>query len=164
MTRACQRVEAGIDRVVAGFETLAGPTELAAMVRTFGSHIVFSLDLHRGEPLGDSWELGTPGTPRKSLPKRCRSAFADCWCSIWRTWELAAARVRRIYVHICVPCIPRWKSAPAAACVIAATWKHCENVERERRWWRLALHDGRLEPEDCRAMNVEPKANHRYIQ
>lgn len=53
MTRACQLAEAGIDSIVAGLETVAGPAELAAMAQAFGDRLVFSLDLHQGQPLGD---------------------------------------------------------------------------------------------------------------
>lgn len=58
MTQACQLAESGIDSVVAGLETVAGPAELAAMARAFGEHLVFSLDLRQGEPLGerDAWQ------------------------------------------------------------------------------------------------------------
>jgi phosphoribosylformimino-5-aminoimidazole carboxamide ribotide isomerase len=53
-TRACQLAVAGIDSIVAGLETLAGPAELEAMAQTFEKCLVFSLDLHQGQPLGDS--------------------------------------------------------------------------------------------------------------
>ncbi|HEY7423968.1 MAG TPA: HisA/HisF-related TIM barrel protein [Gemmataceae bacterium] len=58
MTRTCQLAEAGIESIVVGLETVTGPAELAAMARAFGEHLVFSLDLRQGEPLGerDAWE------------------------------------------------------------------------------------------------------------
>ncbi|HEY7156718.1 MAG TPA: HisA/HisF-related TIM barrel protein [Gemmataceae bacterium] len=58
MTQACQLADVGIESLVVGLETVAGPAELAAMVRAFGEHLVFSLDLRQGEPLGerDAWE------------------------------------------------------------------------------------------------------------
>ena len=58
MTRACQLAESGIDSIVVGLETVAGPGELAEMVRAFGERIVFSLDLRQGEPLGEreAWQ------------------------------------------------------------------------------------------------------------
>jgi HisA/HisF family protein len=60
MSRACQLAEVGIDSIVAGLETVAGPDELAKMVRAFGEQLVFSLDLHQGKPLGnlDAWRIG----------------------------------------------------------------------------------------------------------
>jgi phosphoribosylformimino-5-aminoimidazole carboxamide ribotide isomerase len=60
MTRACQLAEAGIESIVVGLETVAGPAELAAMARAFGERLVFSLDLRQGEPLGEraAWEGG----------------------------------------------------------------------------------------------------------
>lgn len=58
VTQACQLASAGIVSIIAGLETLAGPAELAEMVRRFGERIVFSLDLRQGEPLGDrgAWQ------------------------------------------------------------------------------------------------------------
>ena len=58
LTQACQLADAGIDRIVVGLETVAGPAELAEIVRTLGERIVFSLDLRQGEPLGerDAWQ------------------------------------------------------------------------------------------------------------
>jgi phosphoribosylformimino-5-aminoimidazole carboxamide ribotide isomerase len=56
--RASRLADAGIDCIVAGLETVAGPAELAKMTQAFGERIVFSLDLRQGEPLGerDSWQ------------------------------------------------------------------------------------------------------------
>jgi phosphoribosylformimino-5-aminoimidazole carboxamide ribotide isomerase len=44
---------AGVQGLVAGLETLAGPEALAALCRAFGDRVVFSLDLKGGRPLGD---------------------------------------------------------------------------------------------------------------
>jgi len=49
-------VEAGVHRIVAGLETLAGPAALASLCRRFGGRVVFSLDLKDGRPLGDTAE------------------------------------------------------------------------------------------------------------
>ena len=53
MTHACQLADAGIESIVAGLETVTGPAELATMAQAFGERLVFSLDLHQGQPLGD---------------------------------------------------------------------------------------------------------------
>jgi HisA/HisF family protein len=53
--RAYQLAAAGIESIVAGLETLAGPAELAEMAQALGERLVFSLDLHQGEPLGDRY-------------------------------------------------------------------------------------------------------------
>jgi phosphoribosylformimino-5-aminoimidazole carboxamide ribotide isomerase len=53
-TCAARLADAGIDSIVAGLETLASPDELAAMLRTLGARIVFSLDLRQGAPLSAS--------------------------------------------------------------------------------------------------------------
>lgn len=58
LTQTCPLADAGIDSIVVGLETVAGPDELAEIVRAFGERIVFSLDLRQGEPLGerDAWQ------------------------------------------------------------------------------------------------------------
>lgn len=60
LTQACQMAECGIERIIAGLETVAGPAALAAMVPVLGERLVFSLDLRAGEPLGDrgAWNGG----------------------------------------------------------------------------------------------------------
>ena len=65
LTHACQLADAGIDSIVAGLETLAGPVELAKMAPAVGERLVFSLDLHQGEPLGDlgPWRAGCVNAP-----------------------------------------------------------------------------------------------------
>jgi phosphoribosylformimino-5-aminoimidazole carboxamide ribotide isomerase len=46
--------EAGVEHIVAGLETLAGPEPLEALCREYGgSRITFSLDLKEGQPLGN---------------------------------------------------------------------------------------------------------------
>lgn len=51
---------AGVERVVAGLETLAGPDELEQLVSRQGAErVVFSLDLKEGRPLGDAATWGT---------------------------------------------------------------------------------------------------------
>jgi phosphoribosylformimino-5-aminoimidazole carboxamide ribotide isomerase len=51
---AAPLMAAGVQQVVAGLETLAGPQELHRLVEQFGSkRVVFSLDLRGGRPLGD---------------------------------------------------------------------------------------------------------------
>jgi phosphoribosylformimino-5-aminoimidazole carboxamide ribotide isomerase len=61
-TRAYQLAEAGIESIVAGLETLAGPAELAAMAQALGERLVFSLDLYQGQPLG-AWRAEGVNTP-----------------------------------------------------------------------------------------------------
>jgi phosphoribosylformimino-5-aminoimidazole carboxamide ribotide isomerase len=45
--------EAGVEGLVIGLETVAGPQTLAQACRRFGERVVFSLDLTDGVPLGD---------------------------------------------------------------------------------------------------------------
>jgi phosphoribosylformimino-5-aminoimidazole carboxamide ribotide isomerase len=54
VSQAQRLADAGIDRIVLGLETLAGPVELRRIVQQLGrERIVFSLDLRDGQPLGD---------------------------------------------------------------------------------------------------------------
>jgi phosphoribosylformimino-5-aminoimidazole carboxamide ribotide isomerase len=55
--------EDGVERIVAGLETLAGPDELTNL----GDRAVFSLDLKSGRPLGwggDAWDIATMAIQR----------------------------------------------------------------------------------------------------
>jgi phosphoribosylformimino-5-aminoimidazole carboxamide ribotide isomerase len=54
-------VEASVETVVAGLETLTGPAELAALACLLGDRLVFSLDLKDGQPLGqgEAWGSGS---------------------------------------------------------------------------------------------------------
>ena len=49
---------AGVVRVVAGLETLAGPQELARLTARCGGSVIFSLDLKEGRPLGNTTAWG----------------------------------------------------------------------------------------------------------
>jgi phosphoribosylformimino-5-aminoimidazole carboxamide ribotide isomerase len=51
--RARELARAGVERVVVGLETVAGPGAVAAAVDEFGERVVFSLDLRDGRPLGE---------------------------------------------------------------------------------------------------------------
>jgi phosphoribosylformimino-5-aminoimidazole carboxamide ribotide isomerase len=53
LSQACQLADAGIESIVIGLETVAGPEELAVIARELGRRVVFSLDLRDGEPMGD---------------------------------------------------------------------------------------------------------------
>ena len=61
--QARELVGCGVAGVVAGLETIAGPAVLGELVRTCGAeHVVFSLDLRGGRPMGDpsAWENASP--------------------------------------------------------------------------------------------------------
>jgi phosphoribosylformimino-5-aminoimidazole carboxamide ribotide isomerase len=51
--RARELARAGVERVVVGLETVAGPAVLAAAVGELEERVVFSLDLRYGRPLGN---------------------------------------------------------------------------------------------------------------
>jgi phosphoribosylformimino-5-aminoimidazole carboxamide ribotide isomerase len=57
---AAPLLDAGVNSVVAGLETLAGPDALSRLIKRFGPHaVVLSLDLKHGMPLGDAAVWGT---------------------------------------------------------------------------------------------------------
>lgn len=58
--RAGELIDAGVETVVVGLETVDGPEELARMVREFGARITFSLDLRDGVPFGERRAWGGP--------------------------------------------------------------------------------------------------------
>jgi phosphoribosylformimino-5-aminoimidazole carboxamide ribotide isomerase len=51
-------VQAGVETVVAGLETLPGPKTLEQLCRNWGERVVFSLDLRDSQPLGNvsAWD------------------------------------------------------------------------------------------------------------
>jgi phosphoribosylformimino-5-aminoimidazole carboxamide ribotide isomerase len=52
----------GIERLVVGLETVAGPAALAAICQAHGKRIIFSLDLKGGQPLAvaNAWQTSDP--------------------------------------------------------------------------------------------------------
>lgn len=52
----------GIEGLVVGLETVAGPETVAEIVRRWGERVIFSLDLKEGQPLGDraAWKYADP--------------------------------------------------------------------------------------------------------
>jgi phosphoribosylformimino-5-aminoimidazole carboxamide ribotide isomerase len=66
--RALTLAAAGVETVVAGLETLAGPADLGEMARALGERLVLSLDLREGRPLGDGAAWG--GADAKSIGER----------------------------------------------------------------------------------------------
>ena len=53
-------IDAGLEEIVFGLETLQGPSELAGACKRYERRIVFSLDMRDGEPLGNraAWNHG----------------------------------------------------------------------------------------------------------
>jgi phosphoribosylformimino-5-aminoimidazole carboxamide ribotide isomerase len=72
--RALALAEAGIERVVVGLETAAGPDVLADACREYGDRVVFSLDLKGGMPLGDAAAWG--GEDARAVAEKAVAAGA----------------------------------------------------------------------------------------
>ncbi|HKI34254.1 MAG TPA: HisA/HisF-related TIM barrel protein [Gemmataceae bacterium] len=60
---------AGVEGIVIGLETVAGPGELARACGDLGSRVVFSLDLKGGEPLGNlsAWRRDAQGIAAQAV-------------------------------------------------------------------------------------------------
>jgi phosphoribosylformimino-5-aminoimidazole carboxamide ribotide isomerase len=80
-------IEAGVDRVIVGLETVRGPDALTEILAEFGpNRIVFSLDLHEGRPMIDT----RPGWSTDQA-QEIRSNIIDI--GVTRIIELDLARV-----------------------------------------------------------------------
>jgi phosphoribosylformimino-5-aminoimidazole carboxamide ribotide isomerase len=84
-SRAVRLAQAGVEGVVVGLETVAGPSTLEAICQELGEQVVFSLDLRAGQPLGDL--SGWQGADAESI---ARQAVA---CGVRRVLVLDLARV-----------------------------------------------------------------------
>jgi phosphoribosylformimino-5-aminoimidazole carboxamide ribotide isomerase len=58
--QAAALAAAGLERIIVGLETVAGPEVLDWLGRNLGARLMFSLDLKNGLPLGDRAAWGTP--------------------------------------------------------------------------------------------------------
>jgi phosphoribosylformimino-5-aminoimidazole carboxamide ribotide isomerase len=158
MTRACQLADAGIDRIVVGLETVAGPTELAAMVRAFGERIVFSLDLHQGRPIGklDTW----PSRDRKGAVSAAEIATQAVSLGVRRLLVLDLAHVgggdgtgtRDLCARLCAK-YPEVEISAGGGVRHRGDLEELRNCGVQAALVASALHDGRLCREDLRAMN-----------
>ena len=144
---------AGVEGIVAGLETVAGPGVLAELCRHHGERVVFSLDLRDGVPLGDAaaWE------------------GADAWSIAARA---VAAGVRRLLVldlarvgggggtgteELCARLAGGY---PGVEVIAGGGVRDLADLERLGRCGvagvlvASALHDGRLRPEQVRALQA----------
>ncbi len=141
-------IKAGIETIVVGLETIAGPNELAELRRDLGNEqLVFSLDMKRGVPLGN------------------RSAWAEK-----NAWSIAAQAiaigVRRLVVldlarvgmnagtgteELCRRLTSKY---PEVAVVAGGGIRNISDLRRLKQCGAAgalvasALHDGRMRPED----------------
>jgi phosphoribosylformimino-5-aminoimidazole carboxamide ribotide isomerase len=142
---------AGIEHLVVGLETVSGAATLAALCQSLGERVVFSLDLKNGQPLGEtsSWQrpdaegiaaeavaLGVrrlivldlarvgenAGTGTETLCRRLTSAHSGV--------ELVAGGGIRDRADLA-----RLRGCGVTIALVAS-----------------ALHDGRLQPQDWRAL------------
>jgi phosphoribosylformimino-5-aminoimidazole carboxamide ribotide isomerase len=144
---------AGVEGIVAGLETVAGPAVLAELCRDHGERVVFSLDLRDGVPLGDAaaWEGG------------------DAWSVVARA---VAAGVRRLIVLDLVRvgggggtgtedlCRRLAGDYPEVEIIAGGGVRDLADLERLRRCGvagvlvASALHDGRLSPDQVRGLHA----------
>jgi phosphoribosylformimino-5-aminoimidazole carboxamide ribotide isomerase len=142
----------GIDTVVVGLETVAGPDVLARICQTLGSQrVVFSLDLNEELPLGD-----TSRWARADVPSLAAEAVA---AGVKRVLILDLARVgvgsgtgtEKL-------CSDLAKAFPPLEIAAGGGVRGAEDLHRLKQCGvhavlvASALHDGRLEPNDWAAL------------
>lgn len=151
LARAEAVAAAGIASMVIGLETLAGPAELAAMVKVFGPRIVFSLDLRGGRPLGNlaGWRSG------------------DAWSLAAQAVDLGITRLLVLdLAHVGVNkgtgtedlCARLTKSFPQLEVSAGGGVRNLEDLQRLQAGGvhnvlvASALHDGRLTRKELQAL------------
>jgi phosphoribosylformimino-5-aminoimidazole carboxamide ribotide isomerase len=156
-TEAGALVKAGLEGIILGLETLAGPAELEVARAGCGDRLIFSLDLKAGEPLrtGRGWDGQDP------LAIAARVAAAG----ITRLIVLDLARVG----------VGAGPGTEALCAQLAAAFPHVEilagggvrSLADLRRLWDCgvrgalvasALHDGTLTRADLEALRRPPFA------
>jgi phosphoribosylformimino-5-aminoimidazole carboxamide ribotide isomerase len=146
--------QVGVERIVAGLETLRGPTALTALCAEFGEGLVFSLDLKKGQPLGDPtlWDA------------------ADAWgiaeravaCGVQQVLVLDLACVGRSAgigtEHLCGRLV---RTYPGLTVLAGGGVRGLDELHRLQRLGvagvliASALHDGRLNREELRPFMQE---------
>jgi phosphoribosylformimino-5-aminoimidazole carboxamide ribotide isomerase len=146
---------AGIEGIVAGLETIAGPHVLQKLCRDLGSErILFSLDLKEGRPLGNLPMWGTTET----------------WPIIERAVESGVRRMiildlARVGVDTGTGteelCIRLNREFPGAEVIVGGGIRGNSDLERLKccgvsaALVASALHDGRLRREDLEKMSLQ---------
>jgi phosphoribosylformimino-5-aminoimidazole carboxamide ribotide isomerase len=140
-------VRAGVARLIAGLETLAGPQELDVMIRTWSpGQVVFSLDLKAGAPLASpAWESREP----LAIAGRAVAAGTTSLLIL----DLASVGVGRGVgtEEMCGQCRRRW---PALELTAGGGVRGPDDLRRlasmgvDHVLVASALHDGRLSRDD----------------
>ena len=143
-------LEAGVERVIVGLETVRGPEALAEIIEEAGAErVVFSLDLHQGRPMVDT--LAAWGTDR--APEIASRAIDE---GVVRLIHLDLARVGT----------GRGIAAPGALPMRGVDWTvggGIAGIEEIRDLGRAgfhgvlvgsALHDGRITAVDLQSLKV----------
>ncbi len=143
MAHAYKLADAGIESIVAGLETIAGPAELAEMAQTFGERLVFSLDLHQGEPMGDhvAWRgQDAEGIVAEAVRLGVRRLLV---LDLARVGLDGGTGTRELCSRLCV-------QHPQLSVSAGGGVRHREDIEELRKCGvqavliASALHDGRL--------------------
>jgi phosphoribosylformimino-5-aminoimidazole carboxamide ribotide isomerase len=139
---------AGVDKIVVGLETVAGPAALAAIGHRIGmENLVFSLDLREGQALGDGW----------------RWAQSDAWSIAMQAIDIGVGRIivldlARVGGYDGTGTIDLCKrlasTYPEVEIVAGGGIRNVADLQRlhsdgvRAALVASALHDGRLQPED----------------
>lgn len=138
---------AGVARIVAGLETLAGPEALETLVQQLGDRLVFSLDLREGTPLTNR---GWQGTDALAIAGQAHA------CGVRRLLVLDLARVGSGAgvgsEELCAQLVLRFPDVEVSA---GGGVRGPEDLERlwqqgvEAVLVASALHDRRIVKEHC---------------
>jgi len=137
---------AGVERVVAGLETLAGPRELGRLVHEFGSAVIFSLDLKDGRPMGGA------GWPQEN-PAAIAKAAVSAGCEEMIVLDLARVGTGKGLSTLEL-CAEIREACPGVKLITGGGIRGRDDLERLRKasidavLVASALHDGSLGPED----------------
>jgi phosphoribosylformimino-5-aminoimidazole carboxamide ribotide isomerase len=144
---------AGVERVVAGLETLAGPEELERLVaREEAGRVVFSLDLKEGRPLGDAATWGTlepHAIARTAIAAGARSLLV---LDLARVGTGAGPGTEEVCRRVLA-------ESPDTELSVGGGIRDGADLERVRGWGvravlvASALHHGAIRPEDIKKLS-----------
>jgi phosphoribosylformimino-5-aminoimidazole carboxamide ribotide isomerase len=145
--------EAGVEGIVAGLETMAGPEVLAELCQVLGERVVFSLDLKGGVPLGDVSGWGSADAPVIAARGVAAGVRRVIVLDLARVGEAAGTGTEDL-------CRRLAESHPEAEVFAGGGVRDLADLRRLRQCGvagvlvASALHDGRLGPEHLQALQA----------
>jgi phosphoribosylformimino-5-aminoimidazole carboxamide ribotide isomerase len=148
LSRAALVAAAGVDTVVIGLETLAGPQELAAIVKELESrHVLFSLDLKNGQPLGAVWAWPQPDARAIAQEAIARGVRRLLVLDLERVGVGAGSGTEDLCGHL-LSRYPDLELVAGGGIRDALELRRLRDLGIAGVLIASALHDGRLQPSD----------------